>query len=88
MVFAQNSDITNTDVYSGEKFTALQNAGFRYYLGFCTDGNPWSVIGENYVRHGRILVSGSNMAHRSQWFEGIFDTEYVLDRDTRGNIPS
>ncbi len=87
MVFAQQSDITNTDVYSGEKFNTLQNAGFRYYLGFCEDGNPWSIIGENYIRHGRILVSGSNMDHNSQWFRGLFDPEYVLDRDTRGDIP-
>ncbi len=88
MVFAQLSDITNTDVYSGDKFTSLQNAGFCYYLGFCTDGAPWSVIGEDYIRQGRILVSGANMAHNSQWFEGLFDTEYVLDRELRGTIPS
>lgn len=88
MVFAQLSDITNTEVYSGDKFTALQNAGFRYYLGFSTDGTPWSIIGENYVRQGRILVSGANMAHNSQWFNGLFDTEYVLDRELRGDIPS
>lgn len=88
MVFAQLSDITNTDVYSGDKFTVLQNAGFHYYLGFSTDGTPWSVIGENYIRQGRILVSGANMAHNSQWFAGLFDTEYVLDRDLRGTIPS
>ena len=88
MVFAQLSDITNTDVYSGDKFTTLQNAGFRYYLGFSADGAPWSVINENYIRQGRILVSGSNMAHNSQWFDGLFDTEYVLDRELRGDIPS
>lgn len=88
MVFAQQSDITNTDVYSGDKFTTLQEAGFRYYLGFCTDGTLWSVLGNNYVRMGRILVSGSNMAHNSQWFDGLFDTEFVLDIELRGTIPS
>lgn len=88
MVFAQLSDITNTDVYSGDKFATLRNAGFYYYLGFSTDGAPWSVIGENYVRQGRILVTGANMAHNSQWFEDLFDTEYVLDQELRGDIPS
>lgn len=88
MVYAQLSDITNTDVYSGDKFTTLQNAGFCYYLGFSTDGAPWSVINENYIRQGRVLVSGANMAHNSQWFDGLFDTEYVLDRQLRGDIPS
>ena len=88
MVYAQQSDITNTDIYSGDKFASLQNAGFRYYLGFCTDGIPWSVIGSNYVRQGRILVTGANMAYNRQWFDGLFDTEYVLDRELRGTIPS
>ena len=88
MVFAQQSDITNSDVYSGDKFTTLQNAGFRYYLGFSTDGTPWSIVGTDYVRQGRILVSGANMAHNSQWFESLFNIEYVLDRELRGEIPS
>lgn len=88
MVYAQQSDITNTEVYSGDKFATLQNAGFRYYLGFSQDGTPWSIIGADYIRHGRILVSGSNMAHNSQWFAGLFDTEYVLDRELRGTIPA
>ncbi len=88
MVFAQNSDITNTDIYSGEKFNTLHGAGFRYYLGFCTDGALWSVLNEGYVRQGRILVSGSNMAHHSEWFADLFDTAQILEADIRGNIPS
>lgn len=88
MVFAQNSDITNTEVYSGEKFTTLQSAGFRYYLGFCTDGQAWAAVNSTYVRQGRILVSGSHMAYHADWFADLFDTSAVLDTDIRGTIPS
>ena len=88
MVFAQQSDITNSEVYSGEKFTTLQSAGFRYYLGFCTEGQPWASVNSNYVRQGRILVSGANMAYHAEWFADLFDTSTVLDTDIRGTIPA
>lgn len=88
MAFAVNSDISDPGEYSGEKFNLLQNAGFSYYLGFCTDGTPWNTIGSNYIRQGRILVSGGNMEHNAQWFTGIFNPETVLDRDIRGDIPT
>lgn len=88
MVFAQNSDITNTEVYSGDKFSTLQSAGFRYYLGFCTDGQTWAIVNNAYIRQGRILVSGSNMAYHADWFEPLFDTSDVLDTQVRGTIPS
>lgn len=88
MVFAQQSDITNTEVYSGEKFEILQSCGFRYYLGFCNDGALWATVNSDYVRQSRILISGSNMAHRSHWFTDLFDTNTVLDKELRGNIPT
>ena len=88
MVFAQLSDITNTEVYSGEKFTILQSAGFRYYLGFCQDGTGWGVVNSNYVRHARLMVTGSNMAHHADWFKDLFNPSSVLDTQIRGKIPS
>lgn len=88
MVFAQQSDILNAEVYSGDKFETLQSGGFRYYLGFCNNGSPWGNVNSNYVRHGRILVSGSNMAYHPDWFADLFDTDAVLDKDIRGQIPS
>ncbi len=87
LVYAQNSDISsNSTAYTGEVFNALQDTGFRYYLGFCDEGNTWASVNDDYVRLGRILVTGSNMAHRSSWFSGIFDAASVLDK-TRGTVP-
>lgn len=87
LVYARNSDIAeNTTGYSGDKYELLKSQGFTHYLGFCTDGTPWFTATADYVRQGRILVSGANMAYHSDWFIGIFDPHSVLDT-TRGTIP-
>lgn len=86
LTYAQLTDISTDPVYSGEKYETLQNLGFRYYLGFCEDGKPWASITDSYVRQGRIMVTGSNLAHHSDWFTNMFDASSVLD-STRGNVP-
>lgn len=86
LTYAQLTDITTDPVYSGEKYDTLYNLGFRYYIGFCEDGKPWASITDQYVRQGRIMVTGSNLAHHSDWFTNLFDVSSVLD-SSRGNIP-
>ncbi len=86
MVYAQQSDISTDEVYSGEKYETLKNAGFNYFLGFCENGVSKVSIANDYVRQGRILVSGSSMAYHSEWFSNLFDASMVLDK-TRGTIP-
>ena len=88
LVFAKNSDIAaNTAAYTGDKYSVLKDFGFTRYIGFCTDGSPWLSVGTEYIRQGRILVGGTNMKYHSEWFDGIFDSAYVLE-STRGTIPS
>lgn len=79
-VFAQNSDISTGDTYSGQKFQALQEAGFRRYLGFCTSGTPWAMLSEDHMRMGRLLVGGENIRNHPEWFEDIFDCTELLNR--------
>ena len=86
LAYAQLSDITTEQTYSGEKFDALQNLGFRYYLGFCEDGKPWTTITAQYVRQGRILVTGANLAYHADWFKNLFDPSSVLN-SSRGEVP-
>lgn len=79
MVYALSGDIAKADTpYSGEKFAALQDAGLRYYLGFCTDGQPWFMQEGNYVRMGRILANAENLSKNPQWFAGICAPTAVL----------
>jgi len=89
LVYAQNSDIANdTGAYSGEKFDLLQSNGFTKYIGFCSDGITWASLNGSYLRQGRLLVSGSTMAHHADWFTGMFDAASVLDTTARGSTPS
>ena len=86
-VFSRLSDIAdNGAAYTGEKYNALQSAGFRYYLGFCQDAEGYYGAYNDHIRLGRILVTGGNMAYNASWFEGIFDAASVLDK-TRGTVP-
>ena len=87
LTYAQMGDIAGKGSYSGEKFETLQDFGFRYYLGFCEDGKPWAIVKDDYVRQGRILVSGANMAYHTEWFKGLFDSASILDK-SRGTIPN
>jgi len=79
MVFAQNSDIGSGMLYSGEKYDYLKSIGFNYFLGFCAEGDPFTYIDAEYVRQGRLMVTGENLTHNAGWFNGIFDTEGLLD---------
>lgn len=87
LVYAQLTDITDETTYSGDKYNLLSSLGFRYYLGFCWEGTPWASITDDYVRQGRILVTGANMTHKSSWFANLFDSAMVLDT-TRPEIPA
>ncbi len=86
LVFAQESDITMNTPYSDEKFTALMDAGFRYYYGFCKNGQLWSALESNYFRQARILVTGSNLKYNSTWFKDILTPIEILS-SLRGTIP-
>lgn len=80
LVYAKNSDIsTGTGLYSGEKYEVIKSAGFQYYLGFCESNSPWFVRTNEYIRQGRIVVTGNSLEKYPKMFEGLFETISVLD---------
>lgn len=80
LVYAKTSDIsTGTGLYSGEKYEVLKEAGFHYYLGFCENNAPWFVRTNEYIRQGRIMVTGNSLEKYPKMFEGLFETIPVLD---------
>lgn len=79
IVFAQESDINNGMLYSGEKYDYLKSIGFNYFLGLSAEGDSFTFISEEYVRQGRLLVNGTNLKQNAAWFNGIFDTADLLD---------
>ena len=77
MIFAKESDIATTEqTYSGSKYNVLYNAGFRFFMGISTDG--FSQIGQQYVRHNRLCITGSYLKDHADWYEGLFDAGTLL----------
>lgn len=83
MVFAQGGDI-GTSYDNNKKFDTLYKNGFRFFLG--SSNIQFSEVDEQYVRHNRLLVTGSNLSHHSAWFKNILTTDNLLD-PARGKIP-
>ena len=80
IVFAQLGDISDTAPYSGSKFNVLYNAGFRHYLGFTSGAaQGWASIAGEYVRMGRMMVTGNNLMNNPNYFSGLFNAAEVLD---------
>ena len=78
LVFPQGTDI---GTYDGAKFNVMQNAGFRYYLGFSSAG-----VGGNYIAVRRTMITGSELSYNGGRFAGMFDALQLLD-PTRGAVP-
>jgi len=53
--------------------------GYKYFLGSYAEGDPFTYNDAEYVRQGRLMVTGENLTHNAGWFNGIFDTEGLLD---------
>lgn len=83
LVYAKSSDIADSDeTYSGEKYDVLKSFGFRYYYGICENyQKPWVEITSEYVRQGRIMVTGNNLDKNPGMFEGLFKTDDLLDKN-------
>lgn len=79
LVYAQGDDIASGKLYSGDKYEALKQNGFTHFIGFCDGNTNWFYGDTGYVRHGRILVTGNNLANHSDWFMGMFYAANVLD---------
>ncbi len=79
LAFARNSDIGGTEPYDGtmSKFNLLHNAGFRYFMGVSEE--PWNQVGDLYVRHNRLMLSGENLTEHPELFFGLFNVQKILD---------
>lgn len=88
LVYPYGEDITDSfdEDYSGEKFQALYQAGFRYFIGMDHSVTSQAKVADNYIRQTRLLVSGSRMAYSSDVFSDLFNASTVLNSQ-RGVIP-
>ena len=80
IVFAKSSDISETaGAYSGDKFNLLNNAGFRYFVGFSEANESIAAVSRNHVRIGRLMLTGDNLVNHKDLFSGMFTPDAVLD---------
>ena len=84
LVFAQDSDI-GTSYENNEKFDILYAHGYRFFLG----STPFlsCEIQDAYVRHNRLMVTGSTLYHHPETFSQFFSLKDLLDL-RRNNIPA
>ena len=72
LVYAREADIAEKDAsYSGSKFNVMYNAGYRFFLSVGSE--PYSQIGDQYVRHDRLCITGEYLTKYPERFEGLFD---------------
>lgn len=80
LVFAQNSEIGDTSgPYSGQKFNALSQLGYKYYLGTSSDSTTWASVESGYFRQHRIMITGTALKNTPQIYSAYFDASAVLD---------
>lgn len=78
MVLPKEGDIAGTESYTGNsKFNVMYNAGYRFFLG--TDTVSWDQVNDQYVRHARLMVTGSYLTQYPERFATLFDAAAVLD---------
>ena len=81
LVVARSSDLEDSkEAYSGKRYDKTYEAGFHYYFGICYNSAPWMSITDNTIRIGRIMVNGNNLMTNAALYEGLFDTNQVLDK--------
>ena len=76
LVYAKESEISD---YAGDRYLMLQNAGFKHFLGFSFDGKTYMDFAGEYVRQGRILITGNRLENKPDLYSGLFDAQAVQD---------
>lgn len=76
LVYAKESEIKD---YTGESYQLLKNAGFKFYMSFSFDGKRYTEFTDEYVRQGRILITGNRLENKPDLYNGLFDALAVQD---------
>ncbi len=80
LVYPSGSDIRGQEAYSGSKYDALHDFGFRYFVG-TGSGSSWALTTGEYARHTRTVVTASNLASNPEYYSGLFDAATVLSSE-------
>ena len=81
LVYPTGGDFKGRESYSGSKYEALHDFGFRYFVGTTSEGTTWGMTTTAYARQMRIVVTADNLASNPEWYEGMFDAATVLSAE-------
>lgn len=84
-MYPYGGDIGDVTSYSGEKYQALYDAGYRFFCNM--ESVPWMQIRDNYVRQGRRTVNGYRMWSQSDKLSDLFDVAQVFDSARPTPVP-
>lgn len=76
LFFVSGSDIAETSQsYTGEKFDALYNAGFRYFVGM--GSSVWADFRDTYVRQSRTTINPAKLMEAPATFNMYFTSSEI-----------
>lgn len=86
-IYPYGSDIAGVEKYSGAKFDALYEAGYRF---FCNVDSTryWVQIHDNYVRQGRRNIDGYRMWWGPELLDDLFEVDKIFDPARPTPVPS
>ena len=86
-IYPYGSDIAGVESYSGEKFDAMYDAGYRF---FCNVDSTqyWVQIHDGYVRQGRRNLDGYRMWWNPELLDDLFEVEKIFDPARPTPVPS
>ena len=77
LFYVTGSDIAGTGTsYSGEKYDALYEAGFRYFVGM--GSSSWTEFTSEYVRETRTTVNPNKLQNSGSIFQDLFNPVEIL----------
>lgn len=86
-IYPYGSDIAGIGAYSGGKFDAMYDAGYRF---FCNVDSTqyWVQIRDKYVRQGRRNIDGYRMWWDPELLDDLFDVDEIFDPTRPTPVPS
>lgn len=83
LFYYSGSDIADNETYSGSRYRAMYDAGFRYFCGIDNSVTAWAQITNDYVRQNRRTINGNRLTQDAAAVADLFDAKAVLSPDRK-----
>ncbi len=80
-------DIGSVDYYSGDKYQAVSDAGFRLFCNMDAS-EYWVQLRSSYMRQARRVIDGYRLEYGDEMFADLFDVEEIIDPERQRPVPS